>query len=133
MVHHGAEGLRTAKTHSGRSFPAPPRCGRLWANRSAAAPGVRSGKHSTPGVQCQLFHFHRRQPASPAASLDDLPRRTAHRFPDRTPVVDGGTRLTFGEFEQAVAAAASALSTHGASPGDRLALPAAACHRCIAA
>ncbi|MET4059268.1 fatty-acyl-CoA synthase [Arthrobacter sp. UYP6] len=63
-----------------------------------------------------LISFSRSQ------SLGDLPRRTAHRFPQRTAVVDGPVRLTFAEFEQAVASAASALRAHGMEPGDRLAL-----------
>ena len=55
-------------------------------------------------------------------TLGDLPRRSAQRYPRRTAIVDGSTRLTFAEFEQAVAAAASALHSSGIKPGDRLAL-----------
>ena len=55
-------------------------------------------------------------------TLGDLPRRSAQRYPHRTAIVDGSTRLTFAEFEQAVAAAASALRGSGMKPGDRLAL-----------
>ena len=59
---------------------------------------------------------------SRSQSLGDLPRRSALRFPDRTAVADGATRLTFAEFEQAVANAAAALSAQGIDPGERLAL-----------
>lgn len=59
---------------------------------------------------------------SRSQTLGDLPRRSAQRFPTRTAVVDGTTRLTFADFERLVAAAASALQSRGIAPGDRLAL-----------
>ncbi|MGZ4496209.1 MAG: fatty acyl-CoA synthetase [Nocardioides sp.] len=60
-------------------------------------------------------------------SLGDLPRRTARRFPDRTALVDGPTRMTFAELDRAVDAAAAAIAEAGLAPGDRLAL---LCHNC---
>lgn len=59
---------------------------------------------------------------SRSQTLGDLPRRSARRFPTRTAVVDGTTRLTFADFERAVAAAAAAIQSRGMAPGDRLAL-----------
>ncbi len=55
-------------------------------------------------------------------SLGDLPRRTAHRFPAKTAIVDGSTRLSFAELDAVVDRAAAALAATGLVPGDRLAL-----------
>ena len=55
-------------------------------------------------------------------ALGDLPRRTAQRFPDKTAIVDGATRLSFSEFNTAVNRCAHALAQRGMTKGDRLAL-----------
>jgi fatty-acyl-CoA synthase len=55
-------------------------------------------------------------------TLDDIPRRSARRFPDRTAIVDGMVRLTFAEFDAAVDRVASHLSAAGLAKGDALAL-----------
>jgi fatty-acyl-CoA synthase len=60
-------------------------------------------------------------------SLGDLPRRSAHRHPDKTAIIDGATRLTFAELEAAVDRAAAAMAAAGLAKGDRLAL---LCHNC---
>ena len=57
-----------------------------------------------------------------AQGLGDLPRRTAHRFPDKLALVDGATRLTFAELEAMVGRTAAALDAAGLAKGDRLAL-----------
>jgi fatty-acyl-CoA synthase len=55
-------------------------------------------------------------------ALGDLPRRTAHRLPDKLAVVDGDTRLTFAELDAVIGRTAGALVELGMSKGDRLAL-----------
>jgi fatty-acyl-CoA synthase len=55
-------------------------------------------------------------------SLGDLPRRTAHRFPTKTAIIDGDTRLTFDELDAVVDRAAAAIADAGLAKGDRLAL-----------
>jgi fatty-acyl-CoA synthase len=55
-------------------------------------------------------------------SLGDLPRRTAHRFPTKTAILDADTRLTFAELEAVVDRTASAIAEAGLTKGDRLAL-----------
>jgi fatty-acyl-CoA synthase len=55
-------------------------------------------------------------------ALGDLLRRTAQRFPDKTAIVDGVRRVTFGEFDAAVNRCANALAAGGLTKGDRLAL-----------
>ena len=60
-------------------------------------------------------------------SLGDLTRRSALRHPDKTAIIDGGTRLTFAELEATVDRAAAAMAAAGLAQGDRLAL---LCHNC---
>lgn len=60
-------------------------------------------------------------------SLGDIPRRSAHRQPDKTAIIDGDVALTFAEFEHLVDRAAAALHDKGFVPGDRLALLARNC------
>jgi fatty-acyl-CoA synthase len=55
-------------------------------------------------------------------TLDDIPRRSARRFPSRVAIIDGATRLTFAEFDAAVDRAAAALADQGMAKGDRMAL-----------
>ncbi len=55
-------------------------------------------------------------------SLGDLPRRSAHRAPDKLALVDGDVRLTFAELDAVVARTTSALQAAGLGKGDRLAL-----------
>ncbi|OFB37832.1 acyl-CoA synthetase [Mycolicibacterium sp. (ex Dasyatis americana)] len=54
--------------------------------------------------------------------LGDIPRRSAHRYPDKVAIIDGEVSLTFAEFDRLVDRAAAALSTNGFGPGDRVAL-----------
>ncbi|HZK35785.1 MAG TPA: hypothetical protein VFC57_02365, partial [Aeromicrobium sp.] len=35
-------------------------------------------------------------------ALGDIPRRTAQRFPNKTAIIDGDSRLTFSEFDDVV-------------------------------
>ena len=60
-------------------------------------------------------------------TLDDIPRRSARRFPSRIAIIDGATRLTFTEFDAAVDRVAAALAHQGMAKGDRMALLA---HNC---
>ena len=55
-------------------------------------------------------------------TLDDIPRRSARRFPSRIAIIDGATRLTFTEFDAAVDRVAAALADQGIAKGDRMAL-----------
>jgi fatty-acyl-CoA synthase len=55
-------------------------------------------------------------------ALGDLPRRTAQRVPGKTAVVDGDTRLTHAEFDEAVDRFAGVLAVRGIAKGDRVAL-----------
>jgi fatty-acyl-CoA synthase len=55
-------------------------------------------------------------------SVGDLLRRTALRHPDKLAVVDGGRRVSFTEFDEAVNRTANALAARGLGKGDRLAL-----------
>ena len=60
-------------------------------------------------------------------TLDDIPRRSARRFPSRIAIIDGATRLTFTEFDAAVDRVAAALAHQEMAKGDRMALLA---HNC---
>ncbi|MGH3457816.1 acyl-CoA synthetase [Aeromicrobium sp.] len=55
-------------------------------------------------------------------ALGDIPRRSANRFPDKTAIIDGDTRLTFAELDAAVDRTAAAIDAAGLAKGDRLAL-----------
>jgi len=55
-------------------------------------------------------------------ALGDLPRRTALRMPSKLAVVDGGTRLSFAEFDTYVDRTAAAIAAAGLVKGDRIAL-----------
>ncbi|MDF2894196.1 MAG: acyl-CoA synthetase [Rhodococcus erythropolis] len=55
-------------------------------------------------------------------SVGDIPRRTAGRFPNKTAIVDGDTRLTFAEFDERIDRVAAALTEEGFGKGDTLAL-----------
>jgi fatty-acyl-CoA synthase len=55
-------------------------------------------------------------------ALGDIPRRSAHRQPDKIAILDGDVVLTFAEFDDLVDRAAAALDDHGFRPGDRVAL-----------
>ena len=55
-------------------------------------------------------------------TLGDIPRRSAHRLPDKTAIIDGDVVLTFADFENLVDRAAAALHNAGFAPGDRIAL-----------
>jgi fatty-acyl-CoA synthase len=55
-------------------------------------------------------------------TMADLLRRSAVRHPARTAIVDGETRLTYAELDEAVNRAANALAERGLVKGDRLAL-----------
>ena len=55
-------------------------------------------------------------------AVGDIPRRTAARVPDKTAIVNGGVRLTFAQFDQAVDACAAELTARGLTKGDRLAI-----------
>lgn len=84
-----------------------------------------SGSEPSPGDSPSGSSPSGSHPSSSRArsqTLGDLPRRSAQRYPHRTAIVDGSTRLTFAEFEQAVAAAALSLRGSRMKPGDRLAL-----------
>ncbi len=55
-------------------------------------------------------------------TLGDIPRRTANRLPNKIGIIDGDLRLTFAEFELAVARTAAGMHADGISKGDRVAL-----------
>lgn len=55
-------------------------------------------------------------------ALGDIPRRTAHRFAHKTAIIDGDTRLTFTELNEAIDRTAAALDHRGIIKGDRVAL-----------
>ena len=54
--------------------------------------------------------------------LGDIPRRTAHRFPDKVGLVDGEVRLTYAELDATIDRVAASLAAQGLVHGDRLAL-----------
>jgi fatty-acyl-CoA synthase len=58
---------------------------------------------------------------APFTPLDFL-ARSAHVYPGRTAVVDGGRRFTYAEFQDRVHRLASALRRRGIGPGDRVAV-----------
>lgn len=60
-------------------------------------------------------------------TLGDIPRRSAHKHPDKIAIIDGEVTLTFAVFEDLVDRAAAALQHNGFQPGDRIALLA---HNC---
>jgi len=60
-------------------------------------------------------------------TLGDIPRRSAHRHPDKVAIIDGEVVLTFAVFDNLVDRAAAALQDNGFKPGDRIALLA---HNC---
>lgn len=60
-------------------------------------------------------------------ALGDIPRRSAHRHPDKVAIIDGEVTWTFTEFEQLVDRATAALQDNGFAPGDRLAILARNC------
>lgn len=55
-------------------------------------------------------------------ALGDIPRRTAQRFAHKTAIIDGDTRLTFTELNEAIDRTAAALDHRGIVKGDRVAL-----------
>lgn len=55
-------------------------------------------------------------------ALGDIPRRTAQRFAHKTAIIDGDTRLTFTELNEAIDRTAAALDDRGIVKGDRVAL-----------
>ena len=55
-------------------------------------------------------------------SLGDLPRRSARRYPEKLAIIDGDVRLTFAQFEDAVARTCAAVIDNGLAAGDRLAI-----------
>jgi fatty-acyl-CoA synthase len=55
-------------------------------------------------------------------ALGDLLNRTARRFPDKTAIISGDTRLTYTQFHELVNRTARALEDRGVRKGDRLAL-----------
>ena len=59
---------------------------------------------------------------TPPLGPSDLLRRAARSAPDRPALVDGALRLSYGELDRLVSAAARALSARGLGPGDRVAL-----------
>ncbi|WP_155763493.1 acyl-CoA synthetase [Mycobacterium asiaticum] len=65
--------------------------------------------------------------AARSQSLGDIPRRSAHRQPDKTAIIDGDVVLTFAQFEHLVDRAAAALHDNGFAAGDRIALLARNC------
>jgi len=55
-------------------------------------------------------------------ALGDIPRRTAKRFPNKTAIIDGDSRLTFSEFDDVVNQIANGLRDRGLVKGDRCAI-----------
>jgi fatty-acyl-CoA synthase len=55
-------------------------------------------------------------------TIGDIPRRSAHRQPDKVAIIDGPVTLTFAEFDDLVNRAAAALHDNDFRPGDRIAL-----------
>ncbi|MBK6554622.1 MAG: long-chain fatty acid--CoA ligase [Rhodocyclaceae bacterium] len=60
-------------------------------------------------------------------TLDDIPRRNALRFPDKTALAMGGRRLTWAELDDRVNRVAAALVAAGLHAGDRVAILLANC------
>ncbi|HVX23705.1 MAG TPA: long-chain-fatty-acid--CoA ligase [Acidimicrobiales bacterium] len=56
------------------------------------------------------------------ATVPDLVRNPAHRFPDRTCIIEGARSLTFAEVDRRADRLAAALAARGLRPGDRIAL-----------
>ena len=56
------------------------------------------------------------------ATVPDLVRNPARRFPDRRCIVEGDRSLTFAEVDDRADRLAAALATRGLQPGDRIAL-----------
>ena len=65
-------------------------------------------------------------------ALGDLLHRTALRVPDKTGLVDGEVRLTYGELDAVVDRVAAALAGAGVAKGDRLALLSRNCWQYVA-
>ena len=63
--------------------------------------------------------------------LDEIPRRNARRYPDKTALVFDDMRYTFREFNDRVNGLATALSDIGLRKGDKLAVLAGSCHQYI--
>ena len=55
-------------------------------------------------------------------AFGDIPRRTAQRFAHKTAIIDGDTRLTFAELNEAIDRTAAALNHNGVFKGDKVAL-----------
>ncbi|MDR1187520.1 MAG: AMP-binding protein [Bifidobacteriaceae bacterium] len=55
-------------------------------------------------------------------TLADIPRLSAGRYPEKVALIDGATRLTFSELDQAVDSVAAALQTEGLARGDVVAV-----------
>ena len=63
--------------------------------------------------------------------LDEIPRRNARRYPDKTALVFEDLRYTFREFNDRVNGLAAALSDIGLMKGDKIAVLAGSCHQYI--
>ncbi|WP_432096951.1 FadD3 family acyl-CoA ligase [Streptomyces sp. bgisy100] len=61
-------------------------------------------------------------PPADRAAIPGLVRRAAERHRDREAVVDGRTRITYGELSERVERAAAACIARGVEPGDRVAV-----------
>jgi long-chain acyl-CoA synthetase len=83
------------------------------ADRPAVATRPWLGQYD-PGVPASLEY--------PALRLDELLRRSAQRYPDRSALVFFGRRTSYRRLDEAVDLLAGALSRRGLVPGDRVAL-----------
>lgn len=60
--------------------------------------------------------------AAGPASLVDLLRESARRFPERPAILQRGAAVSYGELWRGVCRAANALRVGGLAPGERVAL-----------
>lgn len=63
--------------------------------------------------------------------LEDIPKRNAKRYPDKTALVFGNTRYTFKELNDRVNSLANAMSDMGLKKGDRFAIIADNCNQYV--
>lgn len=61
--------------------------------------------------------------------IEDIPRRNARRYPNKTAVVYKGTRYTFKELNDRVNSLANALTSTGLEKGDKIAIIADSCNQ----
>ncbi len=88
------------------------------AELAAGSGPVEDVRGISAGRRALLARINRTGRDFPAASLEELFRRTAHRLPESVAVRDGATELTYRQLDAAAAAQARLLAEAGVRPGD---------------